>query len=165
MSDIIRKLFKTKSKELRPIEIATIDYLTSHGTLFGSRSLGVESDKSDYDFFVTPQVLADCMLLSDLEFVYRSTLYTLLENIRTYNVKLSNGLKLDILVEHPQYSKSFTNAVQTANALQYFPKEYVILKEDRCNLFANIFKFLESDKQLNVSTKSLISKYCPELLI
>ena len=78
-------MFNFLSPTYSKLDIDILDYLYEHAVLFGSRSLNVHSDKSDYDFLITRDNLKAFEATFDITCHSVNNTYTLLENCHKYN--------------------------------------------------------------------------------
>ena len=147
------------------LDIDILDYLYEHAVLFGSRSLNVHSDKSDYDFLITRKNLKAFEATFDIVCHSVNNTYTLLEDCHKYNYQLSNGIKLDLIAPSLDRPYVFSAALQTAHILKSIPIEFNYDRRDRYDLFSQTLCSIKNSKPFPAKVLPYVTTYFPELLV
>lgn len=147
------------------LDIDILDYLYGHAVLFGSRSLNVHDNKSDYDFLITRENLKAFEAKFNITCYIIDNTYTLLEDCHKYNYKLSNGIKLDLITPSSDRPYVFSAALQTAHILKQIPVDFNRDRRDRYDLFGETFCSIKNSKPFPAKVLPYVTRYFPELLV
>lgn len=147
------------------LDIDILDYLYEHAVLFGSRSLNVHDDKSDFDFLITRENLKAFEAKFDITCHSVNNAYTLLEDCHKYNYQLSNGIKLDLITPFSDKPYVFSAALQTAHIIKSIPVDFNRDRKDRYDLFGETFYSIKNSKPFPAKVLPYVTRYFPELLV